>query len=106
MPDPIEPDTQESLSVSSSRDPENREPCRHIRHEAVRAAKIDVRVSRNARHVDQRWRQAASSVEILSDLVERPRLAETNVAAVMRQRKREPPYFGAKGVMLPIPSSV
>src|SRR5262249_21108109 len=78
----------------------------HLRHEATRPAKVDVRVSRDSDFFDDRPRQAAGGIEILAHIVLRAGLAVANVAAGARESAHETADFGGEGVMLTIASAV
>src|SRR5438552_3423888 len=73
----------------------------HVCHEACRPAEVDIRLSRDADHVEDRSRQVTGSVEILAQLIARSRPAVTNIAAAIREREHDAADFGGKGMMLP-----
>src|ERR1700754_1995007 len=78
----------------------------HIRHETIRSAEIDIRLSRHASRVEDRSRQVTRPIKILAHLVGRARPAVTNVAAAIWQRQHETSYFGSERMMLAIASRV
>src|SRR5262252_8746300 len=66
------------------RNAESRERCLHIRHEAIRSAKVNVRLSWNSDFFENRLRQMTGKVEIITWFLARARPAVTDVLAAIR----------------------
>src|SRR5262245_61251791 len=78
----------------------------HLCHEASRSAEVDIRLSWEPDHVEDRLRQVTGSVEILTHLVARARPAVTNIATALGEREHEAADFSSEWMMLPIASRV
>jgi hypothetical protein len=71
----------------------------HVRHEAIRAAEIDLRFSPNASLFEERSRQVTGGVVIFTQLISRARAAVADIASAACERAYQPSNFGDKGMM-------
>src|ERR1041385_8175647 len=71
----------------------------HIFHEASRPANVHLRLSWNTDHVEDRSRQVADGVEILTHCVVRVRSAVANIAAAVSERQHEAVNFHGEWMM-------
>ena len=78
----------------------------HVCHEASRSAEVDICLCWDVDVLEDRPREVARGVEILTHPVARPWPAVAHIAAAVREREHEAADFGGEWMILPIASSV
>ena len=74
----------------------------HVRHEASRAAEVDIGFPWDTDRLEHRSRQVAGHVEIVSGPVARARAAVADIAVAAREREHQPLDLGGKWMVLSI----